>query len=418
MRPPLSVTRKVNPELAKAAGPILHAWSRRTSRALSSNPRQIRALAKYLPMATADVYTALGGQETLDWARSMLPITGERDEPLPMRENEIAVLGLPYGGPNGGKDSDGQFFDDTTDFLDGVIPYPPAFKTHGASNGFSSEPIGTTTGRWYDEKGGWFRVRLDPLHEDYAATVDAYNQGKLFASSGAVDASYTFDEQTGHIKTWLVDELSLVDIRDGYAPKNRYAITKAEPVLFEDYYGDVVLENPLLTNLTNALNQLLQAIRDGNGLMLSNGAVIKPETREAELATIKAEPVTDDKKDKETMADTEKCEACEEAEKLAAEVRAEIDSAEKPAKCARCPEAVQWVRTTFKAGKMSPTEAQEYLTIFTKSDELFDDAKAKFETRTPTSSTQKAELRIAAGQGQPNVQETVNEAWIEKQKLK
>jgi hypothetical protein len=217
-------------------------------------------------LASAATWASLGGEETLAWAHKALD--GYSEEPLTadVSRGEILVLGLPYGGPNGGRDNSGQFFSPMTDFMDGLIDEPPVFYTHGTQNGFSPEPVGSVKGRWYDRRGGWFKVQLDPGSSRYAQLLDAHSSDNLRASSGAVPAS-AFANEVGHIDTWLVGELSLVDLREGFRPVNAYAITKAEPGLvtddlFRDYYGDPVevREPTLLETIRQQINDLLLLI--------------------------------------------------------------------------------------------------------------------------------------------------------------
>ena len=120
MRPSLSLARKINPEGAISAGPLIHGWARRTARSMPSTPRQLRALVNYMPIANSHVYQALGGDETFDWAKTQVAMIGQEDTPEQANPGEIIVLGLPYGGPNNGRDSEGQFFSPMTDFMDGV----------------------------------------------------------------------------------------------------------------------------------------------------------------------------------------------------------------------------------------------------------------------------------------------------------
>lgn len=463
---------KVNPDVAKSAGPLLHGWARRTSRGMVATPRHVRALADYLPVASADVYTSLGGADALDWAHQAIAGLGSEEAVPVVGPDEILVLGLPYGGPKGGKDSDGQYFSPMTDFMDGVNDTPPVMYTHGTQNGFEPEPVGMVTGRWYDRRGGWFKVKLDRHNPRYDQLKSAHSGGYLRASSGVVPASYSFNAGTGHIDTWLVGELSLVDTRDGYRPVNGYAITKAaaEPVLFDDYYGDAVTldeEKSLWDSLMSILNRLrkIEAADDGlvdNGsVQIENGIVqpvykaeekCSPEVNDADMdiSYLKAAdfggkkrsalddsdfalpserkfPVVDQedlnsavrligqykgnasratieagirrlaKKHNLTLPDSwtkaveenqldlesteEKCLPCEEAKRLGDQLKAELAT---PAveKCARCPEAIGWIRGMVKAAKVSPAEAFTLIDRFTSDDAGFDELRNEVEGRT------------------------------------
>lgn len=378
LHPPVTLRRTINLDQARAAGSLIHGWARRSLHGKASTPRQLEALVRYLPTADQATYSALGGMATLTWAQSALD---QHVEQPVKSDTGIQVLGLPYGGPNGGKDNEGQFFSPNTDFMDGVLDSPPVMYVHGTQNGFEPEPVGTVKGRWYDRKGGWFNVELDPLNSRYAQLMEAHATGNLRASSGAVPASYSADASTGHIDTWLVGELSLVDLRDGFRPINAYAITKAAPdVLFEDYYGDPVEDKPM--TLIQTLRQHFDAIMLllAREEVLDDGkcSVVENEMTNLDVGYLRAEEAIKAEEPMDEVVDPEKCLPCEEAARMAAEFKAEMAA---PTRCAKCPEAVGWIRSMVKAGRMAATEAFGYLETFVQSDETFEAVKAEVEGR-------------------------------------
>lgn len=384
---------------------LLHGWAKRTARKKRSTKQQIRALANYLPTASVPVYNSLGGQEALDWAQEQLKTIGYDDTPGPAEDGEIDVLGLPYYGPNQGRDSSGNYFSPMTDFLDGVIDKPAVMYTHGTQNGFSPETVGDVTQRWYDRRGGWFRVKLDPLSDRYAQLLEAHREGALKASTGAVPASFSFNPTTGHIDSWLVGELSLVDTREGWRPVNSYAITKCEiePTLFTDYYGDPVEEGRGLVGLLEELKRVLDKWSGKTGFVPPADGVLPeladsvtkaeetpenaPDTTEAVVKCDGDEHVelvySADVKDNEPMDETVKCAECDEAKRLADELTAELKAEQSKPRCARCPDAIRWIKNMVKAGKMTIDEALVEVQNFTVSDETFDVLKATVEARTP-----------------------------------
>lgn len=342
--PTTSLSNRVDPEAAKlaGAGPLLYGWARRTKFGKESTERHIDALLDV--EKNSELYKALGAEDMESWAlshKSHTPYT-------------IQILGLPYGGPNDGKDNDGQWFSAQTDFMDGVIEHPALMFLHGTTNNFTPETVGTIIKRWYDRSGGWFEAELDPNSSYFDQIVSAHKSNNLRASSGVVPASFDYDKSTGHINTWLVGEVSLVDLREGYVPSNGYAITKAE-VVFDDYYGDQVIEGK--QTMSNKIAELLDDLR----LAIS------------ELFASKAEEVE------------EKCEMCdkeaeEEATKLKAEL-AEMAMSVPEDKCANCVKAIQWVRTMVKANKISVPEALDLVNKFEKSDAGWETIKEDVESR-------------------------------------
>lgn len=143
-------------------------------------------------------------------------------------EWELDVLGCPYGGPNGGKDAQGEFFAQDTKFHEDKFGLPPAVYYHGyGSDGKpASDPIfiGRTLKRWRDAAGEWFRVRLDKVSAEAQRVWEAAKQGTARASSGAVSHLVRTDTD-GHIRHWPVAELSIFETAPGgKQPANSYAV--------------------------------------------------------------------------------------------------------------------------------------------------------------------------------------------------
>lgn len=127
----------------------------------------------------------------------------------------ILVRGVPFGSPDN-RDVHGQFFSDKTNFLSHILPLPPVFHFHGAKTGSLAEPVGETLSREQKSDGVWYHVKLN-----LESTIDnvkvkanelwkAAKAGKLFASSGAVEATIKLAEN-GEILQWLVGDLSLIN---------------------------------------------------------------------------------------------------------------------------------------------------------------------------------------------------------------
>ena len=408
-----------------------------------ATPRHVRALADYLPVASADVYAGLGGADALDWAHKAIEGLGSEETVPVVGEDEILVLGLPYGGPNGGKDSDNQFFSQMTDFMDGVNDTPPVMYTHGTQNGFEPEPVGKVTGRWYDRRGGWFKVKLDKANPRYEQLRSAHSGGHLKASSGVVPASFSFNPGTGHIDTWLVGELSLVDTRDGYRPVNGYAVTKAtaDTTLFTDYYGDGVMANDagsisnLVTQFINAIRQhfkdhealvegvekIEDAVEGGDVGDMGNTKLgfqdqlykataaddikCRPDMNEDQandITYLKTEEETNPL-DPTTESTEEKCLPCEEAKRKGDLLKAELAAPATVAKCSRCPEAIDWIRGMVKAAKVAPLEAFQLIDRFSESDDGFDEFKATIEARTSLGISKARQDGLNLTLVQPNV---------------
>jgi len=140
---------------------------------------------------------------------------------------ELDVLGCPYGGPEGGKDSQGEYFDAATKFHEDKFGLPPAVYYHGfAPDGKpSGDPvfIGKTTSREARTDGIWYRVILDKTNAFAKRVWEAAMNGVARASSGAVSHLVRTDSD-GHIRHWPVAELSIFEATEGRRPANAYAV--------------------------------------------------------------------------------------------------------------------------------------------------------------------------------------------------
>jgi hypothetical protein len=140
---------------------------------------------------------------------------------------ELDVLGLPYGGPNGGKDADGEYFAEDTNTHEDKYPLPPVVYYHGLDD--AGKPagapayIGKTVRRWRDAAGEWFRVVLDDANDLARRVWEAAKNGAAAASSGSVGHLWRKHDD-GHIYEWPLVELSLFETTSGKRPANRYAV--------------------------------------------------------------------------------------------------------------------------------------------------------------------------------------------------
>lgn len=149
---------------------------------------------------------------------------------LPVRvkkgaERQLEVLGAPYGGHNKGKDEDGEWFSENTDFMIEVGDRRPTLYLHGMTPRMTTmlmpEVIGKATAARRDQDGLWFDVALG--EGQLADRVwEAALEGKARASSGAVNYLVR-KSQEGEILSWPLAELSVFDTGQGRQPANQLA---------------------------------------------------------------------------------------------------------------------------------------------------------------------------------------------------
>ncbi len=144
----------------------------------------------------------------------------------------LDVLGVPFGGHNAGRDSDGEYFSEQTKTYTEQFKAVPAIYFHGydENNRPSSEPayIGTASYSHVDNKGHWYRVVLDKASAYAKRVWEAAKQGVARASSGSI-THLVRKGKDGHITHWPVAELSIFDAVGNRQPANQYAV--ALPVM-------------------------------------------------------------------------------------------------------------------------------------------------------------------------------------------
>ena len=145
---------------------------------------------------------------------------------------ELDVLLVPFGGPDNGKDTDGQFFSPDTQTQHEIYKTIPAYYYHGFTPDGDPqgdpEVIGMMHYDHTDEKGHWYRAVLDKTNQYAKRIWEAAKKGLARASSGTI-AHIARAARGGFIRKWPVVERSLIDEGENRHPANAYAV--ALPVL-------------------------------------------------------------------------------------------------------------------------------------------------------------------------------------------
>lgn len=156
---------------------------------------------------------------------------------------ELDVLAIPFGSV----DSDGQWFDASTDIMHEAFSTPLVVYQHGVKQGakeFQDRPavIGKAVPGSLEKRGdGWHvRVILDKTIKMAKDIMDAAYKGLVAVSSGSVSHLARLDvggklmqyekNKKGRIAVWGLAEISLWEKGNGnFEPANRHAI--ALPVM-------------------------------------------------------------------------------------------------------------------------------------------------------------------------------------------
>jgi len=149
---------------------------------------------------------------------------------------ELDVLAVPYGGPDKGRDKQGEYFNkDTNLYLDKfdkpIVSYYHGFDPQGYPQG-EPEEIGEVLSIERKNDGVWARVLLDKASEYARRVWEAAKEGLARASSGTIEHIRRVAND-GLITHWPFVELALMDTEGSRQPANAYAV--ALPVMKAAY---------------------------------------------------------------------------------------------------------------------------------------------------------------------------------------
>lgn len=150
---------------------------------------------------------------------------------------ELDVLVIPYGGPNKGKDTDGEYFSQRTElfaekFTNPLVTYYHGLSPEGKPDG-NYEVIGEVQGKPQPKADGiWWRILLDQSSKFAKRIWEAARKGMAAASSGSI-AHLVRTAKDGEILRWPLGEIALIDTEGKRKPANHFAV--ALPVMAKQY---------------------------------------------------------------------------------------------------------------------------------------------------------------------------------------
>ncbi len=197
----------------------------------------------------------------------------------------LDVLAVPYGGPRGGKDADGEYFDADTNLHDEEYPTPPLVYYHGMTPegkpAGTPEYIGRYLKRWRDNAGVWIRYALDKTNQWAKRVWEAAQQGTARCSSGTLVHLRRVDAD-GHIREWPLAEVSAFDMGEGREPANAYAV--AIPAM-KAIYEQAGVAMPVDADL-KALEKGAGEAREGAGQQSEHNSMEATNMDENELKNL------------------------------------------------------------------------------------------------------------------------------------
>lgn len=251
---------------------------------------------------------------------------------------ELEVLGVPYGGPKNGKDSDGQYFSQKTNlYLDNfgspLVVYYHGYEPDGKPSG-EPDVIGKAEYFKADNRGHWWRVVLDKASEYAQRVWDAAKKGLAAASSGSLNHLVRVGGD-GEILNWPIAELSLFDTEGKRQPANSYAI--ALPVM-KAHFEKAGVEMPEITDVKTSTENDARGAEERGALDADTKQSIKTNNGGNEMDENKVQELIE----AALKADKDKREA---EAKAAADIQAKVDEAVAKAKG-------EWEQEAAKANRL------------------------------------------------------------------
>ena len=170
-------------------------------------------------------------------------------------DNIIEGLAVPFGGPFGGKDLDGEAFGPDTDLALEWFPDEgrPVIFHHGLDEGMKTALVGRQIAREVQDAGHWVKVQLDKRNRYFEQIAQMVREGILSFSSGSIP-HLVHAEQDGSIKAWPWVELSLTPTPANPLAEAMYAVKASDAI---EHIASVRSAVP------EALKAAVDAIEDG-----------------------------------------------------------------------------------------------------------------------------------------------------------
>lgn len=164
------------------------------------------------------------------------------------------VLAIPYGGPFGGKDLDGEYFSPATDIKPDWFDRRPLVWHHNLDKSMPEPVLGTADDLEQQKDGWWTTVWLNRSHQYWSAVNKLLTSGKVYGSSGSLP-NFVKTAKTGEILVWPYIEQTLTP-----TPANPYSVVVAAKAL--DHFAEADIDlSPAVRGLLTDLDSLTADLR-------------------------------------------------------------------------------------------------------------------------------------------------------------
>jgi len=144
-------------------------------------------------------------------------------------DDHFRLLAIPFGGPLGGRDLDGEFFSKRTDIKPDWFTERPVLWHHGQDRYMADTVVGKATDLTLEDDGWWVDVWLKHGEQRADLIKRLASKAPLYGSSGTI--SYLRKASTGgEILVWPYVEQTLTT-----SPQNTLSVTRPAKAILDTY---------------------------------------------------------------------------------------------------------------------------------------------------------------------------------------
>ena len=144
-------------------------------------------------------------------------------------DNHFRLLAIPFGGPLGGKDLDGEYFSAKTDIKPDWFSERPVLWHHGQDEYMSDTVIGKATDLTKEDDGWWVDVWIKAGEKRAELVKRLAQKAPIFGSSGTI-GYLRKATKAGEILVWPYVEQTLTT-----SPQNALSIAKPAKAWLDDF---------------------------------------------------------------------------------------------------------------------------------------------------------------------------------------
>jgi hypothetical protein len=144
-------------------------------------------------------------------------------------DDHFRLLAIPFGGPVGGRDLDGEFFTSRTDIKPDWFSERPVLWHHGQDDYMSDTVIGKATDLTLEDDGWWVDVWIKHGERRAELVRKLAQKAPLYGSSGTI-GYLRKATKAGEILVWPYVEQTLTT-----SPQNNLSVAKPAKAWLDDY---------------------------------------------------------------------------------------------------------------------------------------------------------------------------------------